>query len=67
VDACDWRRLDERVEGLSNEIGTIAHQDAGCERLFHFPRNKLSANEYRTARSMAFSTWAEIAAAPLVA
>ena len=35
--------------------------------LFHFPRNKLSANEYRTARSMAFSTWAEIAAAPLVA
>ena len=22
--ACDWRRLDERVEGLSNEIETIA-------------------------------------------
>jgi len=31
--ACDWRRLDERVEGLSNEIETIARQDAGCERL----------------------------------
>jgi transposase len=31
--ACDWRRLDARVEGLSNEIETIARQDAGCERL----------------------------------
>src|SRR5437899_11346779 len=26
--ACDWRRLDERVEGLSNEIEAIARQDA---------------------------------------
>ena len=35
--ACDWRRLDERVEGLSNEIETIARQDAGCERLRSVP------------------------------
>src|SRR6476469_939858 len=35
--ACDWRRLDERVEGLSNEIETIARQDAGCERLMSVP------------------------------
>ena len=31
--AGDWRRLDERVEGLSNEIEAIARQDAGCGRL----------------------------------
>jgi transposase len=35
--ACDWRRLDERVEGLSNEIETIARQDTGCERLMSVP------------------------------
>src|SRR5712672_3571313 len=35
--ACDWRRLDERVEGLSNEIETVARQDAGCERLMSVP------------------------------
>ena len=35
--ACDWRRLDERVEDLSNEIETIARQDAGCERLMSVP------------------------------
>jgi transposase len=33
----DWRRLDERVEGLSNEIEAIARQDAGCERLMNVP------------------------------
>src|SRR6266700_3885043 len=27
----DWRRLDERVEGLSKEIEAIARRDAGCE------------------------------------
>ena len=32
-----WRRLDERVESLSNEIETIARQDAGCERLMSVP------------------------------
>jgi transposase len=31
--AGDWRRLDERVEGLSNEIEAIARLDAGCGRL----------------------------------
>ena len=35
--ACDWRRLDERVEGLSNEIEAIARQDTGCERLMSVP------------------------------
>jgi putative transposase len=35
--------------------------------LVHFPRNKLSAIDHRAARAKAFSTWAEIAAAPLAA
>jgi transposase len=35
--AGDWRRLDERIEGLSSEIETIARQDAGCERLMSVP------------------------------
>jgi transposase len=33
----DWRRLDERIEGLSGEIETLARQDAGCERLVSVP------------------------------
>ena len=35
--AGDWRRLNERIEGLSGEIETIARQDAGCERLMSVP------------------------------
>jgi transposase len=35
--AGDWRRLDERIEGLSNEIEVLARQDAGCERLMSVP------------------------------
>src|SRR5678815_3811276 len=35
--AGDWRRLDERIEGLSGEIEAIAHQDSGCERLMSVP------------------------------
>ena len=35
--------------------------------LFFFPRNKLSATDYRAARAEAFAAWAEIAAAELVA
>src|SRR6202158_6399747 len=31
--ASDWRRLDERVEGLSSEIEAIACQDTGCVRV----------------------------------
>jgi transposase len=31
--AGDWRRLDERIEGLSGEIEALARQDAGCEWL----------------------------------
>ena len=35
--AGDWRRLDERIDGLSSEIEAIARQDAGCERLMSVP------------------------------
>jgi transposase len=35
--AADWRRLDERIEGLSGEIETLARQDKGCERLMTVP------------------------------
>jgi transposase len=31
--AGDWRQLDARIEGLSDEIETLARQDKGCERL----------------------------------
>jgi transposase len=33
----DWRRLDERIESLSDEIEAVARQDAGCERLMSVP------------------------------
>jgi len=35
--AGDWRRLDERIEGLSAEIDVLAHADSGCERLMSVP------------------------------
>jgi transposase len=35
--AGDWRRLDERVEGLSSEIEALARQDQGCARLMSVP------------------------------
>jgi putative transposase len=35
--------------------------------LFHFPRNQLTAADYRAARSQAFEDWAEIAGARLAA
>jgi transposase len=35
--AGDWRRLDERVERLSDEIEAIARQAASCERLMSVP------------------------------
>jgi transposase len=35
--AGDWRRLDERIEGLSAEIGVFAREDSGCERLMSVP------------------------------
>ena len=35
--AGDWRRLDERIEGLSSEIEALARQDTGCERLMTVP------------------------------
>jgi transposase len=33
----DWRRLDERIECLSDEITALARQDAGCGRLMTIP------------------------------
>ena len=33
----DWRRLDQRIDHLSNEIAVLARQDAGCERLMSVP------------------------------
>ena len=33
----DWRRLDERIERLSDEIEAIARLDTGCERLMSVP------------------------------
>ena len=35
--AMDWRRLDERIDGLSAEIEAVASADAGCERLMSVP------------------------------
>jgi transposase len=35
--AGDWRRLDERIEGLSAEIEAVARADSGCERLMSVP------------------------------
>jgi transposase len=32
-----WRRLDERIEGLSGEIEALARQDKACERLMTVP------------------------------
>ena len=33
----DWRRLDERIEGPSQEIEALARQDPACERLMTVP------------------------------
>jgi transposase len=33
----DWRRLDQRIDGLSGEIEAIARRDAGCELLMSVP------------------------------
>lgn len=35
--AADWRRFDERIEVVSNEIEELAKQDNGCERLMSVP------------------------------
>jgi transposase len=35
--SADWRRLDARIEDLSNEIEALARQDKGCERLMTVP------------------------------
>jgi transposase len=35
--AGDWRRLDERIAGLSAEIEALARGDSGCERLMSVP------------------------------
>ena len=35
--ATDWRRLDQRIEGLSEEIELLARANSGCERLMSVP------------------------------
>jgi transposase len=35
--SADWRRLDERIKEISDEIEELAKQDAGCERLMSIP------------------------------
>ena len=35
--ATDWRRLDDRIEEISNEIGDLAQKDAPCKRLMTMP------------------------------
>jgi hypothetical protein len=35
--ASDWRRLDQRVDGLSGEIEVLARQDQACSRLMTVP------------------------------
>jgi transposase len=35
--AGDWRRLDERIEGLSADIETLAQHDPACQRLMTVP------------------------------
>ena len=35
--ATDWRRLDERIDNVSDEIKEIAKQDSGCARLMSVP------------------------------
>src|SRR5262245_20851675 len=35
--AGDWRRLDERIEGISGEIEALAQQDQACLRLMTVP------------------------------
>jgi transposase len=35
--SADWRRLDARIEGLTDEIETLARQDPHCERLMSVP------------------------------
>jgi transposase len=35
--AGDWHRLDERIEGVTSDIGALAAQDPACERLMTVP------------------------------
>jgi transposase len=35
--ALDWRRLDERIEGLTTQIELLARHDSACERLMSVP------------------------------
>jgi transposase len=35
--ASDWRRLDERIETVTDEIGTLAKSDDSCRRVMTVP------------------------------
>ncbi len=42
--AGDWRRLDQRIAGLSSEIEALAKQDMACQRLMSVPGNPTQAS-----------------------
>jgi putative transposase len=59
-------RLMKRFKSLRQVQKFLSIHDR-VANLFHFPRNKLSAIDYRAARAQAFSAWTEVAAARLAA
>jgi transposase len=51
--ASDWRRLDERIAGLSGEIEELAKRDAGCARLMEKAQATVrSSGQERQARPL---------------
>jgi transposase len=51
--AGDWRRLDERIEGVSGEIEAVARQDKACDRLMTAPASGRSSRARWWPRSAA--------------
>src|SRR5215471_14825328 len=49
--ASDWRRLDERIEGLSADITSLVEQDPACARLMTVPALGRSSRARRWRRS----------------
>jgi transposase len=61
----DWRRLDERIRALSDEIETIARQDAGCARLMSVPGVGPIVSSAMVARSAREMPSPKVATSPL--
>ena len=47
--AGDWRRLDQRIDGLSGEIEALARQDQACSRLMTVPWHRADHFERHVA------------------